>query len=192
MTLASTSIAATAKALEAYPENFGAHTTLVPVDACNDLIAAIRARQASCVSHEAHRYAGQLVGFYPAREVVDAKTYIAGMTALLAAYPEDFVKRVCDPVVGVPSQSKWLPTLAEVKTALETEKSRRDNIEARARWTVIESNRRQREAEEEAKYKPGTEADRKAAVEQALKSLKTMTDKDWKSETSPQPQRRSA
>jgi hypothetical protein len=92
--LASTSIAETVKALEAYPEHVGPHTRLVGVDDANAVIAAIMARSGPCVSREAHRYAGQLVAFYPAREVTDAQTYIAGLTALLAAYPEDLVRRV--------------------------------------------------------------------------------------------------
>jgi len=41
--------------------------------------------------------------------------------AVLSDYPLDIVRRVVDPRSGLPSQSKWLPTVAEIKAALEQE-----------------------------------------------------------------------
>lgn len=116
------------------------------------MLTAIEGRQRPCASREAGAFAEQLLGFYPAREVNDAQTYVNGVTALLCAYPADFVKRVCDPVTGLPSRLKWLPTLADIREALDAEKSRRDRILANAAYVIAEAARRKREAEDDAKW----------------------------------------
>jgi hypothetical protein len=36
------------------------------------------------------------------------------VVAVLANYPVEIIHAVCDPVKGLPSQTKWLPTIAEV------------------------------------------------------------------------------
>jgi hypothetical protein len=35
--------------------------------------------------------------------------------SVLAEYPLEVISRVCDPRVGLPAKSKWLPTIFEVK-----------------------------------------------------------------------------
>ncbi len=40
---------------------------------------------------------------------------------MLSDYPLEIVKAVIDPRNGIPSKSKWLPTIAEIKEACEAE-----------------------------------------------------------------------
>ena len=40
---------------------------------------------------------------------------------MLASYPEAVAVKVCDPIRGLPSKSKWLPSIAEIREACETE-----------------------------------------------------------------------
>lgn len=56
--------------------------------------------------------------------------------ALLSAYPDDVIRKVVDPVNGLPSKVEYLPRLAEVKAACEAEmlpvyrQRERDRIDA--------------------------------------------------------------
>lgn len=120
---------------------------------------------AACGGVAANDAVTRLMGFYPAREVRDPKTFAAGMTALMATFPLDLVKRCIDPVEGLPSKLKWLPTLADVREFLDTERDRRARILGNARWTVQEAERRAKEAEEERRF----EANRPSAEERARK-----------------------
>ena len=38
---------------------------------------------------------------------------------MLSGYPEAIVREVCDPVRGLPSEDKWLPSVAEIRVACE-------------------------------------------------------------------------
>jgi hypothetical protein len=121
----------------------------------------LEGRDTLCSASEAATFAEQLVNFYPAREIHDARTYISGMTAIMASFPSDFAKRVCDPVNGIPSRLKFLPTLAEVKEALTAEDKRRVRIAANARYVIEQAEKRAAEAEEARRW----EAERPAAEE---------------------------
>lgn len=46
-------------------------------------------------------------------------TYIAAAVALLTRYPNHVIVAVTDPVTGIPSKMKWLPTLADIKEACD-------------------------------------------------------------------------
>lgn len=116
------------------------------------VLDAMEGRDVHCTASEAATHAGQLVNCYPAREVNDARTYIAAMTAMMAAFPRDFVKRVCDPVNGLPSRLKFLPALAEVREALDLEANRRKLIEANARYVLEQAAKRDAEALEQARW----------------------------------------
>jgi len=133
----------------------------------------LRGKGTLCHPVSASEYAAQLTGFYPTREVNNAKLYVVGMSALFTAYPADLVKRVCDPVRGLPGRLKWLPTIADAKEALDAEVSRRMRIEANAKWVTIEADRLAEEArtEEEWNKKYGglTEEQRKAKVDALLR-----------------------
>ena len=142
------------------PRTLGRSVTVQEAQAVLDEMAG---RDMVCTPNDAAAAVGQLLGLYPGREITDAKTYTQGLTALLAAYPRDFVKRVCNPVTGLPSRLKFLPTLAEVREALDAERLRRDRISASARYIVAQAQRHRKEAEEEAAF----QANRPAAEQRA-------------------------
>ena len=60
-----------------------------------------------------------LFGCYRAAEASAPKVYLAAVEAVLRSYPERVVQAVCDPVNGLPSRAKWLPSVAEVRLACE-------------------------------------------------------------------------
>jgi hypothetical protein len=126
-----------------------------------------------CPEFEAAGYAGQLINFYPAREVHDAKTYISGITALMAAYPLDFVRRVCSPVTGLPSKLKFLPTIAEIREALDAEATRRSRIAANARYVLDQHAKAQKQAKEDEQWNSmrPTPEERAKAVSELLKPV---------------------
>lgn len=137
------------------------------------VLDAAEGHDALCPAAEAAQFAGSLVSYYPAREVNDARAYISAMTALMAAFPRDFVKRVCNPVTGLPSRLKFLPTLADVREALDAEATRRTRIIANARYVIEQAAKRAAEAEEEARFAaqhPGA-PERARRVQELLKGL---------------------
>lgn len=115
------------------------------------VLEAVAAKAAVCDPVTASDFASRLMGFYPAREVNDPNTFAAGMAANFSAFPRDIVKRVCDPVKGLPSRLKFLPTIADVREALEAERVKRDRIIGNATWVVREAKRRAEEAAHDAR-----------------------------------------
>lgn len=93
-----------------------------------------------------------LLGMYPARHVHDADTFGRALTTVFMAVELDFVRRVVDPINGLPSRLKYLPTIAEVNEALAAERARRSQIRATAAWMIREHDRRKAEAEERARW----------------------------------------
>lgn len=68
-----------------------------------------------------------MFGCYRKGDANDPETYVAAITATLARYPEDVIRDVTHPATGLPVQSNFLPTVAEVHKACEIRfKSRRD------------------------------------------------------------------
>jgi len=65
--------------------------------------------------------AGRLLGFYPTQTPNSPKEYAAAVTALLAEYPREVVEVVCDPRRGLATRCKFIPTIAELTEALESE-----------------------------------------------------------------------
>lgn len=59
-----------------------------------------------------------LVTLYPSTGKVD-EMYVKGLAAVFMAYPTEWALRVIDPVKGLPSTNKFLPAIAEVKSALD-------------------------------------------------------------------------
>lgn len=156
------------KALE--NPDWKAAATAVTVAEAQAVLDAVEGHDGLCAPADAAAFAGQLVNYYPAREVNDAKAYIAAMAAMFAAFPRDFAKRVCNPVTGLPSRLKFLPTLAEVREALDTEAARRKLIVANARYVLDQAAKRAAEAEEEARWanKLPTTEDRARQVQRLL------------------------
>jgi hypothetical protein len=142
------------------PRSIGRTVTAAEAQAVLD---SIEGRDTPCSPTDAAEAVGRLLGLYPGREITDARTYAQGLTAMLAAYPRDFVKRVCNPVTGLPSRLKFLPTLADLREALDAERLRRDRIAASARWVLAQAARQRKEADEEAAF----EANRPSAEERS-------------------------
>jgi hypothetical protein len=85
--------------------------------------------------------ARKLFGYYPPPDVTDPELLLAGATKMFAQYPREIVEIVCDPVRGLPARCKFAPTLAEIRTALESEYApiaRARAYEAKARVALIE------------------------------------------------------
>lgn len=136
---------------------------VVSVAEANAILSEMIGRDEPCSADDAVFMARNLIGLYPAREVHDATAYAAGVTAVLASHPLDFVRRVCSPVHGLPSRLKWLPTIADVTEALHAERAKRDRIATNARYVIASHDARKREAEEREAF----EADRLPAEERA-------------------------
>lgn len=120
---------------------------------------------------EALGAAEQIIGFYPAREVFNRDIFIRGATAIFAAYPLYAVKRVLDPLEGIPGKLKFLPTLAEIKAALDEEKVRRGRMGKNC-LAVLRAHKH-REEEEEYERNKGTYEERARKVQELLSTLGT-------------------
>jgi hypothetical protein len=73
----------------------------------------------NCDPQTAAALATILFGCYRASEANDPETFIAAAAAMLARYPTEIVIAVTDPVCGLASTNKWLPSIAEVREACE-------------------------------------------------------------------------
>lgn len=60
-----------------------------------------------------------LLGCYRTGDANDPAVYSGAVIAVLSDYPLDVIRAVVDPRTGIPSKSKWLPTVAEIKEACE-------------------------------------------------------------------------
>ena len=63
---------------------------------------------------------------YRKDEVHDSEVYVAAVAATLSEWPKAVIDYVTDPRTGIPSESKWVPNVAEVRAACSKEASRRD------------------------------------------------------------------
>lgn len=72
-----------------------------------------------CDEREAQGFVLALMGFYRDHGQIDPKIYNAGLKRVFMAYPREAVAAVVDPVHGLPSKLKWLPTPADVTDALK-------------------------------------------------------------------------
>lgn len=78
----------------------------------------ISAEQASFAAERAKL----LFGLYRKGDANDAETYVAGITAILAEYEPEVIRRVTDPREGIARKSKWMPSVAEVSEECEAKK----------------------------------------------------------------------
>jgi hypothetical protein len=99
----------------------------------------------------------------------------------------DFVRRVVDPVTGLPSRMKFLPTMAEINEAIAVERTRRSQIRATAAWMLREHDRRKAEEEERAKWAhlSPEELERRRAQVAALLGGRGPGTGDWTGEGEP-------
>lgn len=131
----------------------GSTTILLPRTDCEAVLLQIERRGAEQMTEvEAAESVKALLGMYPARPPHDPETYANAMKTVFMASQFDFVRRVVDPVNGLPSRCKFLPTIAEVNEALVAEATRRSQIKLTALWMLREHDRRKAEEEERAKW----------------------------------------
>lgn len=108
--------------------------------------------------------ADRLLGCYPNGKPEDPKGYIAAVVAVLAEYPPEIARRICDPVTGVPRTCKFLPTVAEISDALEIAM-----VPLRRRWR--EAKQEREEAARRSAPRALPDAAAKARVAQKLKEF---------------------
>lgn len=65
------------------------------------------------------RAAKLLLGCYRTGDANDPEVYVSAVVRVLSNYPIEIVQRVVDPVTGLPSKVKWLPTIPEILSACE-------------------------------------------------------------------------
>jgi hypothetical protein len=74
-------------------------------------------------SMEQHRAATRcaeiLLGCYRSGEASDPELYIRSIVRVLADYPVEVMRRVTDPLTGLPRRVQWLPSASEVARACE-------------------------------------------------------------------------
>jgi hypothetical protein len=87
----------------------------------------------NCKPSVASAKATMLFGCYPAGSANDPEMFITAAAAMLAGYPEHVVERVCDPIRGLATKQKFLPAIAEIRAACETEMVWYDAVERRDR-----------------------------------------------------------
>lgn len=76
------------------------------------------------------RAARLLLGCYRTGDANDSEVYIAAVVRVLSGYPVDVAQRISDPLTGIPSKLKWLPSVQEIVDACEViEGPRRRNLE---------------------------------------------------------------
>lgn len=81
-----------------------------------------------------------LFGCFRKGDAADPDVFVSAAASVLARYPEEVVRRVTDPVDGLPSKCQWLPTIAEVKSACEAEMA--PLYRAQKRQQIAEEGRR--------------------------------------------------
>lgn len=69
-----------------------------------------------------------LFSCYRKDEAHDPETYCAAVAATLSEFDRQVVDYVTDPRTGLPSESKWLPNIAEVRAACVHEAGRRTRL----------------------------------------------------------------
>lgn len=83
-----------------------------------------------------------LLGCYRAGSVADPEIFAEALVANLERHDFDVCKAVLSPVSGLPSKLKFVPTIAEVRAALDEEAAYRARIaKARAPLPAIEHDR---------------------------------------------------
>ena len=65
-----------------------------------------------------------LFGSFPLGKPNDPQIYTAAVTQLLSNYPNSVVRKAVDPIRGIASRTKFLPTIAELSELLDCELAR--------------------------------------------------------------------
>lgn len=101
-----------------------------------------------------------LLGCYRSGDANDPDIYVRAVTSVLSEYPSEVIKDVCDPRIGLPAKSKWLPTVSEVKDACEAamvpiDRKRREELALQERRRALSAPVEPRPTLEELKEKYG-------------------------------------
>lgn len=80
---------------------------------------ALAKPEQTCDPQTAAALATLLFGCYRASEANDPEAFMAAAAATLSRYPTQVVIDVCDPIRGLPSRDKWLPSIAEIRMACD-------------------------------------------------------------------------
>ncbi len=91
-------------------------------------------------------------GSFRKADADNPETFTAGCLRLFTAYDSEVVQYVVDPVTGLPGRSVWLPSLSEVKSALDVRsaellravqraKAEAENLAERAKWREARQNK---------------------------------------------------
>jgi hypothetical protein len=72
-----------------------------------------------CTRQDALDRTRMLLGAYRKGECEDPEIFVRSVASIFAAYPREVVMRVTDPLDGIQTKIKWLPSVAEVKEACE-------------------------------------------------------------------------
>lgn len=169
-------------------DHLGTSTQLLPRSDCETVVQEIDGRSTRLASElEAIDATKALLGMYPARHVHDSDTYGRALATVFMAAELDFVRRVVDPINGLPSRLKYLPTIAEVNEALAAERTRRSQIRATAAWMIREHDRRKAELEERERWAHlgEDEMERRRAQVAALLGGREPGTGDWTGEGEP-------
>lgn len=82
----------------------------------------------------ATKRATAMFGCYRRDEANDPAVYMAAAVGILMKYPVEVITSVTDPISGLPSSSKFLPAVAEIKTACENEDRKQAKEVYYERW----------------------------------------------------------
>jgi hypothetical protein len=87
---------------------------VIPVPACNAILAELEAASAPARKPIAARLAALLIGSYPAREMGNAEIFISVVTATFGRYPPEIGAAAAEELICT---AKWLPSVAELTEA---------------------------------------------------------------------------
>lgn len=74
-----------------------------------------------CTEKEAAELVTVLMGCYRRGEVESPEIFVRAAIAMFRTFPFSACRAVVDPVKGLPSKLKWLPSIAEIREALDAE-----------------------------------------------------------------------
>lgn len=96
-------------------------------------------------------------GSFRKADADNPEAFSAGCLRLFTSYEPDVVTYVVDPVTGLPGRSVWLPSLSEVKTALDSRASELLRSDQRARAEEATLAERRKWQEHRSKPRPTLE-----------------------------------
>lgn len=153
------------------------HSQLLPIDDCKGFLAAHQSVGPKTSPSDAARYAKAIISLYRKADVMDPDYFVTSLAANLAEFPLPVVATVAHPVRGIAARSKFFPALAEIVTACEQERGRRENLAAKAAWIIREHGRRQLEREDRERIAAIT-PERRAQLAAMMRSALTHLPKD--------------